>query len=88
MKYGFYSKKADEFYGHTVYLNENKQEIKVTYVTDDPLIGYFQYLWKDKEFVGTIVKYVRKESGIRNWRPPWLACKGPKWIAQIFDDLE
>lgn len=78
--YGFYSKKSDEIYGNTIYLNENNQEVKVTYVTKDPLLGYFQYLWDDKEFVGSLVKYVRKNNGKRNWRPPWLSGKMP--IAQ------
>lgn len=84
--YGFYSSKADEFHGHSIYLNENNEEIKVTYVTKDPLVGYFQYAWKDKEFVGPVIKHIRRKRGNRGWRPPWLAAKS--YVAQIFNEME
>jgi hypothetical protein len=61
MNYGFYSSKADGFFGHSIYLNKNNQEIKITYVTKDVLVGYLSYLWSDKVYVGEIFKFVRSE---------------------------
>lgn len=57
-KYGFYSKKAHKLYGCAIYTNLENQEIKVTYVTDDPVINYYSYKWDDKEFVGEVRKYI------------------------------
>lgn len=91
MCYGFYSKIAESIYGCSIYLNENNEEVKVTYVTKDPFIGYFKYLWKDKEFVGPLIKHVRNCKGAKNWRPPWLSEKMPKsclWAAQNNNELE
>lgn len=90
--YGFYSSEAAKVFGYSIYLNENNEEIKVTYVTKDPLVGYFQYLWSDKEFVGSVVKHIRSKKGKRD-EPPGGHGLLAKWdqkllLAQIFNEME
>ena len=73
--YGFYSAKADEMFGHVVYLNSEGQEVKITYATKDPLIGYYQYLFEDKQFVGPLDKLVASKTKNNkkydaHWREP------------------
>lgn len=72
MKYGFYSSYADEKFGHVVYLNPDGETVIVTYVTDDPLIGYFQYKWEDKKFVGALEKFISSRTKLNNKKHYYL----------------
>ncbi len=55
--YGWYSAKADESFGHVIYLNDGGKEVKVMNVslsTECP-----SYKWDDKVYVGEVTEYLR-----------------------------
>lgn len=54
--YGFYSKQADQFYGHCFYM-QNGKEIKVTNVEKNPLGT--EYKWEDKVCLGKVDYFSR-----------------------------
>ncbi len=58
-KYLFYSKNYDEKFGHISLLNSKNKRVKVTYITDDGLTGYYKHL-DDKELVGITKKQLDK----------------------------
>lgn len=60
MKFGFYSEKAAKHHGHSIYSDINGDLVKVTFVTNDPITGYYSYKWDDKVFVGTLNKFIVK----------------------------
>jgi hypothetical protein len=60
-KYLFYSKTYDETFGHVILLNSENKKVKVTYITNDGLTGYYKHL-EDKEFVGIINEKILDES--------------------------
>lgn len=59
-KEAFYSAKAAELYGYSIYLDKNNQEVKVTLVCRDALKGWLNYKFDDKVYVGRVDKFVRK----------------------------
>jgi hypothetical protein len=57
--HAWYSKSADEEYGHNIYLDRNGKEVKVTVVCASFEQGDDSYRWHDKEYVGEVTKFVR-----------------------------
>lgn len=57
MKHGFYSKIADSQGLSAIYLNENDEEVKVTYVSDDMNDNFYKF--EDKVYVGRVVKCIK-----------------------------
>jgi hypothetical protein len=62
-KYLFYSKTYDETFGHIVLLNSKNKKVKVTYITNDGLTGYYKHL-EDKEFVGILSEKVALDHAV------------------------
>jgi hypothetical protein len=59
-KYGFYSAEAAKFYGTHLYSTVDGQQVEVTSICRD--IHGIDYKWKDKRFVGEVVKWLGKVS--------------------------
>jgi hypothetical protein len=62
-KYLFYSKKYDEQFGHIILKNTKNKKVKVTYLTNDGLTGYYKHL-DDKEFVGILNKKIAPDEAV------------------------
>lgn len=59
----FYSKTADEQYGHITLTNIKNKKVKVTYLTNDGLIGYYKH-FDDREFVGILHKKTAPDNAV------------------------
>ena len=59
MKHAFYSAEADAACGHSVYLDRDKSEVKVTCVSSSKNT---EYHWPDKQYIGMVRKLVRSNS--------------------------
>lgn len=55
--HGFFSEKAAELFGTSIYLDIDGNEIDVTAVSTSE--EYPLYKWADKKYVGIITQYIR-----------------------------
>lgn len=59
VRYGYYSPKADSYYGTVVYKTPDGKEVYVTGVFESKESAEENYRWPDKVFVSEVTEFVR-----------------------------
>ena len=60
-QYGFYSREADRYYGHTYYLDSKGNKVRCTAIFSKRDITKDDYGWKDTVYVGEVTKFLGRE---------------------------
>ncbi len=56
--YGFYSQQCADEFGFAIYINDENEQIKVTYVCDK--LSNIKYnKWKDLKYVGKVTNHIK-----------------------------
>ena len=63
----WYSEQADKEFGHSIYIRENGERVKVTNASRNFEFG-INYLWPDKVYLGTAVRCVEPNGRSEEYR--------------------